>query len=119
MAAEMIRVIVHQEIGEGQVEAFRKMAEEMTAAVALHEPHTLCYEWFISDDGRQFCHVDTFRDSEAILEHYARAKEVAYKIPDMGRIIETLILGSPTTEAKELLSWLEPQFFPFLVGCTR
>ena len=123
MAADSFRLILHQRINEGQLETFEKRAQETTAGVRANEPETLCYEWYVSDDGTDCYLVETYADSEAFLLHLSHLRERRDKTPDgphVGSIMEVLVLGSPNAQAREALSEMGPiKFLPLLIGCTR
>jgi len=120
MAADSFRLILHQRINEGQLETFEKRAQETTAGVRANEPETLCYEWYVSDDGTDCYLVETYADSKAFLLHLSHLRKRRPKTPDVGTIMEVLVLGSPNAQAREALSGMGPiKFLPLLIGCTR
>ena len=64
-----IHWIAELTIGEGNLETFKALAEEMVAAVKSTEPGTLSYEWYITEDGTT-CYVDEwYVDTQAALAH--------------------------------------------------
>ena len=123
MAADSFRLIIHQGITEGQLEAFKTRAQELTTGVAENEPETLCYEWYVSDDGTEGYLIETYADSKAFLLHLSRLRERRPKTPqapNVSTIMEVLVLGSPNAQAREALSGMGPiKFLPLLIGCTR
>jgi len=118
MGSELFRIILRRRIGEGQLEAFRRLAEELTAR-AEAEPDTLAYEWYVSDDGTDSYQVETYPNSAALLLHLSSLKESPPKSPRVAGLTEALVFGSPNAEAREALSAMGPKYFPLLVGCTR
>ena len=120
MAADSFRLIIHQRINAGQLETFKKRAQEITSGVEANEPRTLCYEWYVSDDGTEGYLVETYADSEAFLLHLSHLRKRRHKTPDVGTILEVLLLGSPNAQAREALAGMGPmKFVPLLIGCTR
>ena len=119
MATELVRLIVHQGINEGNLETFKEMARHFTAVVEVNEPDTMCYEYYVSHDGADGYVVLTFVNSDALCLHYARSRETGLKMPNVGPIVEALVLGSPNAKAREELAWLKPKYLPHLVGYTR
>ena len=119
MASDQLRLILRRKLTEGQLEAYKGMALHLTADVQANEPGTLSYENYLTDDGTEAFLVVAFRNSEAFLRHHHRAMSSDYKAPDLGPFAEALVLGSPTPEAREALSWLEPKIFSMLAGFTR
>jgi len=118
MATDLFRIVIHQKLNEGQLENFLKVTGGLTAMVEANEPDTLAYEFYVSDDGTEAYAVSTFRDSEAFLAHESRAWDAGYDEPDFGPLT-AVVLGSPSAEAREVLTWLKPKYFPLSVGCTR
>ena len=119
MAADSFRFILHQEIKEGQLETFKNRAKELTTGVELSEPDTLCYEFYVSDDGTEGYMVETYADSEAFLLHLSHVKETWQKMVDVAPLKELVVLGSPNAQVREALSGMGPKFLPLLIGCTR
>lgn len=123
MPADSFRLILHQRINEGELETFKKRAQEITMGVKANEPETLCYEWYVSDDGADCYLVETYADSEAFLSHLSHLRERRQETPDaphVGSTMEVLVLGSPNAQAREALSRMGPiRFLPLFIGCTR
>ena len=56
-------------IKPGELENFRALIGELVAATQAKEPDTLCYEYYISPDGKQ-CHIyERYADSAAVMTH--------------------------------------------------
>ena len=119
MAADSFRLIIHQGIDEGQLESFKKRARETTMGVEANEPDTLCFEWYVSDNGTDGYLVETYTDSAAFLLHLSRLREKPRQTPEVGPLLEALVLGYPNAQAREALSGMGAKFFPLLIGCTR
>jgi len=119
MGADSFRLVVHQGINKGGFEAFKKMAQDMTMGVEANEPNTLCYEWYVSDDGTDCYLVESYTDSEALLEHLSHVGEALHKMLDVSPLMELLVLGTPNKEVREALAGMGAKFFPLLIGCTR
>jgi hypothetical protein len=119
MAADSFRLIIHRGIDKGLFETFTKRAEETTMGVEANEPNTLCFEWYVSDDGADSYLVESYPDSEAFLLHLSRLKETPRQTPEVGPLLEALVFGSPNAQAREALVEMGAKFFPLLIGCTR
>jgi len=118
MDDDSFRIVIHQKLNEGQLENFRSVTQGLAAIVEAEEPGTLVYEFYIGDDGTEAYVLSTFKDSASFLVHESRAWEAGYVEPDFGPLT-AVVLGSPSAEAREVLSWLKPAYFPLFVGCTR
>ena len=119
MAADSFRILIHRKINEGRLEAHRERARMLTAGVEATEPDTLCYEWYPSEAGDEYYLIETYADSAAFLLHMSHLKQLPPSPPDIGPILEALVFGSPSAEAREAMSFLKAKFLPPLVGCTR
>ncbi len=119
MADESFRLIVHQGINPGKIEEFKELAGRMTAGCECTEPGTLGYEWFVAEDGAD-CYLNEFyANSEAFLTHI---QTIGPKIQDMLKIsplLEAMVLGNPSPEAREALAALGARFYSPCVGFTR
>lgn len=119
MAADSFRLVVHQTIKPGQFETFKKLAQDMTIGVEGSEPDTLCYEWYVNDEGTDCYLVETYADSDALLLHFSHVGEAIHKMMDVSPLLELLVLGTPNAQLREQLSGMGAKFYPMLVGCTR
>ena len=119
MTADGFCLIVRQGIKKGDLETFRTNAEKLTSMVENTEPDTLCYDWYVNENGTDCYLVETYVNSDAFLLHLAHLTEVLRSLPATGPITEVLVLGSPSAQAREALAGMGPKFFPLLVGCTR
>jgi len=119
MAADGFRLIIHQSIPEGELPTFTKSAQTLTTMAETTEPDTLCYEWYVSEDGTDCYLVETYTTSDAFLLHLSHLMEALKTMPGPGPISEALVFGSPSAKVREALAGMGPKFFPLLVGCTR
>ena len=56
-------------VNDGQLNAFKTLAEEMSAATLADEPGALNYEWFFNEDETE-CHIyERYTDSAATMVH--------------------------------------------------
>jgi quinol monooxygenase YgiN len=119
MADDQFRLVVHQNIRQGGLEAFKNLAEEMTRGVEADEPGTLCYEWYVSDDGSDCYLVEAYTDSDALLRHLKNVGDKLHAMMDISPLLELIVLGSPNQELRETLTGLGAKFYPRFIGCTR
>ncbi|MGI9539758.1 MAG: hypothetical protein ACR2N6_06380, partial [Miltoncostaeaceae bacterium] len=68
-----IRFLFHGTVKDGQLDAFRSLAERSAAMARDEHDHTE-HEWLLSDDGR-FVTADTFADEAAVATHMDRVRE--------------------------------------------
>ena len=119
MAGDMLHLVIRQKINEGQFQAFKKMALEVTKGVEADEPDTWCYEWYVNEDHTEAFMFETYAKSEAFLLHMSHVHEALRSMPDVAPMVEVLVLGSPNAEVRDAPAPFKPRFLPLLVGCTR
>lgn len=62
-------------IRKGMLEGFKKQASECIKQVKEKDTGTLQYDWFLSEDASE-CEIrETYKNSEALLEHASHLKE--------------------------------------------
>lgn len=119
MADDFFRLVVHQDIRQGGMETFKKLAEEMTRGVEADEPDTLCYEWYVSDDGADCYLIEAYTDSDALLRHLKNVGDKLHAMMEVSPLLQLIVLGSPSAELREELTKMGAKFYPRFVGCTR
>jgi len=70
MVEQVVRLTVNMTVQEGQLDAFKSIAQTMTEG-SKAEPGTLGYEWFAAADGKRFRLVETYVDAQAVEAHFA------------------------------------------------
>jgi quinol monooxygenase YgiN len=93
-------------IKPGELESFRALIGELVAATQANEPNTLCYEYFVSPDGKQ-CHIyERYADSAAVMTHMQNFAAFAERFMAAVEMTGTTIYGHPSAEVRELASGL-------------
>jgi len=120
MIASVVRLAVEATIHDGQLEAFRAVAQAMSAGSAA-EPGTLGYEWFFSADGKQCRLLETYVDADAVLAHFTG--------PVVGQLVPQLmplctmdrfeIYGDPGPKVREMATLFGAKFFNYWTGINR
>jgi len=114
-----LRLIVGLNIGEGQLEKFKNMAQEIAGSVEATESNTSAYEWFINDAGDK-CYVsELYPDSDALISHLKNVGAALGPLLEIAPLTEMLVFGMPSDEAAEILNGFGAQLFPFLAGFKR
>ena len=112
--------ILEVEIKSGQAEAFKAIAQEMSAATKAGEPGTLGYDWSISADGAT-CHIfEYYKDSAATMVHLGGfGKNFAARFMPMIKPVRFSVYGSPSDEVKKAIAGLGPVYFAPAAGFIR
>jgi len=114
-----IRLIVRQGIKPGKLEEFKELACQFTAGTEADDPGTLGYEWFISPDGTECFLNEFYGSSEAFLDHFAKIGPKIGIMLEISPLLEAVVLGDPSPEAREALSKLGAKFYAPHVGFCR
>src|SRR5262249_28128986 len=103
----MFEVKAHLRIREGELAGFRQQAAEMMRLTRERDTRTLCYDWFLSDDGTE-CEVrEAYVDADALVEHarnVAEARETLFR--DFAYDHEMTLYGEPSPALAELIDRL-------------
>jgi quinol monooxygenase YgiN len=84
-------------IHEGKLEEFKALAAQCVRTVREKEPGTLQYEWFLNQARTQCVVQETYKDSEAVLQH------IANLAPTLAALLQVAdwtfeLFGSPSPE---------------------
>ena len=120
MTEQVVRLTVDLIPNEGQIEAFKSLAETMTE-VSRNEPGTLGYEWFASADGRQFRLVETYANAIAIEAHFM-GPAVQLHVPALmgcAGLTRLEVYGDPGPKVTEMVAAFRAQIFQYSLGIGR
>jgi quinol monooxygenase YgiN len=84
---------------EGEVEEFKRLADQCMAIVRAEDTGTLQYDIYFSDDQSECMVLERYRDSEALIEHAAHLGELGRAILATGWVSGEL-LGEPSAELR-------------------
>ncbi len=119
MADQSIRLIVRQTINPGGLEEFQKLSQQGAANAEAAEPGTLAYEFFINDEGTESYLNEYYTDSEAFLTHFARVQPILEASMKVSNLVDVVVLGDPSPEAKEVLAHLGSKIYTNCIGFCR
>jgi quinol monooxygenase YgiN len=92
-----LHTIVRFKVHEGKLEEFKRAAARCMETVRTKDSGTLQYDWFLSPDQSEGIVEESYRSSEAYLEHVGNLREVL----DALRATASLsaeVLGTPSPE---------------------
>jgi quinol monooxygenase YgiN len=108
-----IQLTARAAIHEGKLEEFKVLAAQCMRTVREKESSTLQYDWFLNEAQTECVVRETYRDSEAVLEHIANLG------PTLGAILQVgdwtfEVFGSPSPELVQAAAGLSPKIYsPF------
>jgi quinol monooxygenase YgiN len=108
-----IQVTARASIHEGKLEEFKVLAAECMRTVREQDSGTLQYDWFLNEAQTECVIRETYRDSEAVLEHIANLGAALAAILRAGNWTFE-VFGSPSPRLVEAVAGLSPRIYlPF------
>lgn len=105
-----LQMTAHLRIHGGKLEGFKNVAAKCMDSTRKTDSGTLQYDWFFNSDQTECVVRETYRDSEAVLEHLANIGKTAESLLDVCDLtIE--VFGSPTPELAKALGDLNPRVY--------
>jgi quinol monooxygenase YgiN len=120
MLKKIVRLAVDVTVNESQVDAFKELAQAMTAGSAA-EPGTLGYEWFFSEDGKRCRLLETYADADAVAAHFS-GSVVAQLVPQMAPLCmmdRFEIYGDPGPDVAKTAAGWGARIYPYWTGIDR
>jgi quinol monooxygenase YgiN len=108
-----LQVTARLAIHDGKLEEFKQVAAECMRSVREKDSGTLQYDWFFNHDETECVVRETYRDSDAILEHVGNMGATFGALLSVSDI-DLEVFGTPTDELVEATKDLAPRVFaPF------
>jgi quinol monooxygenase YgiN len=120
MVEQVVRLTVNLTVHDGQLEEFRNIARTMTE-VSGSEPGTLGYEWFSSEDNKQYRLVETYVDAAAVLAHFMgqAVQELVPKLAATCSVSGFEVYGDPGPKVAEMAGSFGAAVFQYWLGINR
>ena len=117
--SEHVFWIVEFSIGEGNLEAFQSLMNEMIDATR-EQMGTTHYEWFLSEDGRT-CHIhERYVSSQAVLSHLGHfGTKYAVRMAQLAKATRLVVYGSPSETVRKALAPGRPMYMGPIGGFAR
>jgi len=105
-----LQVTARLTIHDGKLTEFKDVAARCMQIVREKDTGTLQYDWFFNDDETECVVQETYRDSEAVLEHIANMGET------MGALLgvcdmDLEVFGSPSAALVAAAAELAPKIY--------
>jgi quinol monooxygenase YgiN len=118
--SEAVSWVLELAVKDGQLDAFKALAQEMKEATETDEPGTTHYEWYIDADGKNIHIFERYVDSAALMTHLgifgAKFAERFMACVDPTRF---MVYGDPSAEARAGLAGLGAVHMTQFVGFAR
>ena len=118
--SENVYWILEVAVQPGQVEAFKAMAQEMSAATKANEPGTLGYHWNAAADGTTFHIFEHYKDSASCMVHLGNfGKNFAARFMPLVKPVRFTVYGTPSDDVKKAIGGLGPVYTQPIDGFLR
>ncbi len=118
--SDAVSWVLELAIKDGQLDAFKALAREMSEATQADEPGTSHYEWFADQDGMTVHIYERYADSAATMVHLgnfgAKFAERFLACVDPARL---MVYGDPSAEVRGALAGLGAAHMTQFAGFAR
>ena len=105
-----LQVTARFRIHDGKREDFERVAAQCMETVRAKDSGTLQYDWFIDADGTECVVRETYRDSQAVLEHVQNLGSAFGALLAVANM-ELEVFGAPSQELVEATAAMAPRVF--------
>jgi len=95
-----LQLIATLTVHEGKLDDFRATADTLIGKVREKDTGTLQYDWYFSADQTVCTVIETYRDSDALLEHIANGGETLGTLFSLCDV-DIQVYGEPSQELRD------------------
>src|SRR5688500_16819389 len=110
-----LQVTAYWRIHEGQLDEFKKRAEEGHSIVKAKDKDTLVFDWYFNEDLTECVIIETYTDSNALLAHLGNLGDMLGKLLEVADF-EAEVYGSPSEELLKATAGLKIKVYSFYQG---
>jgi len=118
--SDAVHWVIELDVKDGQLDAFKALAQEMSEATRANEPGASHYEWFVSEDGKVVHIYERYVDSAATMIHLrnfgAKFAERFLACVDPTRM---MVYGDPSAEVRGAVAGFGAAHMTQFVGFAR
>jgi quinol monooxygenase YgiN len=108
-----LQVTARLTIHDGKLEEFKKVAAKCMESVRTKDSGTLQYDWFWNADHTECVVRETYRDSDAVLEHVSNLGDTLGALMAVSDL-DIEVFGAPSAALVEATAALAPRVYsPF------
>jgi hypothetical protein len=112
-------VITEFTIVPGELEEFKRLAQELLNVVEEKESTTLRYQWFFNKDESRSYVVEEYPNAVALRDHVIHVGIMLPKLLKVSKIAKMDVLGNLNPLAAEAIAALGPQNYRYWNGLAR
>ena len=105
-------------IADGKTEEFKSIIQEVID-LERSASDVLVYEFFLDDDESKFHAIESFKDSDSVLQHMERGSEIIPRLLEVADVTRFEIYGDATQELRDAVGPFGAKIFPRWDGFTR
>jgi quinol monooxygenase YgiN len=118
--SDAVSWVLELNVKDGQLDAFKALAQEMSEATQADEPGATHYEWYIDEDGKTIHVFERYADSATTMIHLgnfgAKFAERFLACVDPTRM---MVYGDPSAEVRGALAGFGAAHMTKFAGFTR
>ncbi len=118
--SDAVSWVLELSVKDGQLDAFKALAREMSEATQADEPGATHYEWFANDDGKTFHIYERYADSAATMVHLGNfGAKFAERFLACVEPARLTVYGDPSEEVRGALAGLGAAHMTQVEGFAR
>ena len=118
--SDAVHWVIELDVKDGQLDAFKALAQEMSEATQANEPGASHYEWFVSEDGKVVHIYERYVDSAATLTHLGTfGEKFAERFLACVNPTRFTVYGDPSAEVRAAMAGLGPVHMTQFNGFAR
>ena len=103
--SDSVHWVIELDVKDGQLDAFKALAQEMSEATQANEPGASHYEWFVSEDGKVVHIYERYVDSAATMIHLQTfGEKFAERFLACVNPTRFTVYGDPSAEVRDALA---------------
>ncbi len=118
--SDAVSWVLELAVKDGQLDAFKALAQEMAEATQANEPGASHYEWFVSEDGKVVHIYERYVDSAATMIHLQTfGEKFAERFLACVNPTRFTVYGDPSAEVRAAMAGLGPVHMTQFNGFVR
>lgn len=114
-----IWLIAEFTIKDGEIDAFKEVANMFITTVKMNEPDTLTYQLYFNDDQTKCLVLEQYCDSQAVLTHLKNVGALVLKLLKTAQLTRGEIYGNASAKLKLAATPFGAKFFKHWDGFVR